>query len=62
MLGIINIKKTFGYAEKVALDFEKISPNAEPPICKILNSGKFKYDSNKRIEEGKNKELLFLKR
>ncbi|WP_341756967.1 MULTISPECIES: translation initiation factor IF-3 [unclassified Candidatus Tisiphia] len=58
MLGIVSIKKALEYAEKVALDLVEISPNAEPPVCKVLNFGKFKYDSKKRIQDSRKKQKV----
>ncbi|WP_425364160.1 translation initiation factor IF-3 [Candidatus Tisiphia endosymbiont of Hybos culiciformis] len=58
MLGIVSIKEALEYAEKVALDLVEISPNAEPPVCKVLNFGKFKYDSKKRVQDSRKKQKV----
>ncbi|MCC8371506.1 MAG: translation initiation factor IF-3 [Rickettsia endosymbiont of Pseudomimeciton antennatum] len=58
MLGIVNIKEALEYAEKVGLDLVEISPNAEPPVCKVLNFGKFKYDSKKRVQDSRKKQRV----
>ncbi|WP_425360055.1 translation initiation factor IF-3 [Candidatus Tisiphia endosymbiont of Ceraclea dissimilis] len=60
MLGIVSIREALEYAEKAALDLVEISPNAEPPVCKILNFGKFKYDSKKRIQDSRKKQRIIV--
>ncbi len=60
MLGIVNIKEALEYAGKVSLDLVEISPNAEPPVCKVLNFGKFKYDSKKRIQDSRKKQRIIV--
>lgn len=42
-------------ADEVGLDLVEISPNADPPVCKILDYGKFKYESQKRKAEQRKK-------
>ncbi len=60
MLGIVSIREALEYAEKAALDLVEISPNAEPPVCKILNFSKFKYDSKKRIQDSRKKQRIIV--
>ncbi len=43
-------------AEEVELDLVEISPNAEPPVCKILDYGKYKYELQKRRHEARKKQ------
>ena len=43
-------------AEEAGLDLVEISPNAEPPVCKIMDVGKFKYESQKREAEARKKQ------
>ena len=45
-------------AEEAGLDLVEISPNATPPVCKIMDFGKFKYDSQKREAEAKKKQKV----
>ena len=45
-------------AEEAGLDLVEISPNAEPPVCKILDNGKFKYESQKRKAEARKKQKV----
>lgn len=56
MHGIVNIREALDMAEKAGLDLVEISPNAEPPVCKILDFGKFKYESKKRLHEARKKQ------
>lgn len=60
MLGIVNIKEALERAEKAALDLVEVSPNVEPPVCKILDFGKFKYESKKRIHDSKKKQKIVI--
>ncbi len=56
MIGIVGIKEALEQAEKAGLDLVEISPNAEPPVCKILDFGKFKYETKKRLHDAKKKQ------
>lgn len=58
MHGIVGIKEALERAEKAGLDLVEISPNAEPPVCKILDFGKFKYESKKRVHDAKKKQKI----
>jgi translation initiation factor IF-3 len=56
MLGIVNRWKALEKAGAAGLDLVEISPNAEPPVCKILDYGKFRYENQKRRAEAKKKQ------
>lgn len=56
MLGIVSGKEAQRIAEERKLDVVKISPNANPPVCKILDYGKYKYELQKREKEAKKKQ------
>ena len=45
-------------AEEAGLDLVEISPNAEPPVCKIMDFGKFKYETQKREGEARKKQKI----
>ena len=45
-------------AEEVGLDLVEISPNANPPVCKIMDFGKFKYEQQKKAAEAKKKQKI----
>jgi len=58
MLGVMSVKDAIAVAEKVGLDLVEISPNAAPPVCKILDYGKFKYEQQKKAHEAKKKQKI----
>ncbi len=60
MLGIVHIREALERAEKANLDLVEISPNAEPPVCKILDFGKYKYESKKRVHDAKKKQKIIV--
>ena len=47
-LGILNTNEAISIAKEKGLDLIEISPNAKPPVCKIIDMGKFKYDAQKK--------------
>ena len=56
MLGIVSLSKALDLAKSANLDLVEISPNAEPPVCKILDFNRFKYELKKRQQESKKKQ------
>ncbi len=52
-LGIMSSQEALALAEEQELDLVEISPNAEPPVCKIMNYGKFKYEQTRKMKEAK---------
>ena len=52
-LGIMSAKEALAIAEEQELDLVKISPNAVPPVCKLMDYGKFKFEQTKREKEAK---------
>ncbi len=61
-LGIMSSKQANDLAEKEGLDLVKISPNAVPPVCKIMDYGKYVFDKAKREkEQRKNQKIVELK-
>lgn len=62
MLGIMPSSQALRLAEEANLDLVKISPNAVPPVCKIMNYGKFKFENAKKEKENrKNQKMVELK-
>ena len=57
-LGIMSAKQALELATAQELDLVKISPNAVPPVCKIMDYGKYKYESAKREKESKKKQRV----
>lgn len=53
MVGIITSEEALAMAEEQELDLVKISPNAVPPVCKIMDYGKFRFDQLKKEKEAK---------
>lgn len=54
-VGVVHVREAQEMADQVGLDLVEISPNAEPPVCKILDYGKFKYEAQKRKAEQRKK-------
>ena len=52
-LGILNLQEAISKAREENLDLIEISPNARPPVCKIMDMGKYKYDQQKKINKAK---------
>jgi translation initiation factor IF-3 len=51
--GVMNPGDAVKLAEEVGLDLVEVSPNVEPPVCKILDYGKFKYETQKKAAEAR---------
>ena len=57
-LGILPIKKAIDIAKQEGLDLIEISPNANPPVCKIMDIGKYKYDMQKKANKAKKNQRI----
>jgi translation initiation factor IF-3 len=57
-LGVMQIKKAIQMAKDEGLDLIEISPNANPPVCKIMDMGKYKYDLQKKANQAKKKQKI----
>lgn len=57
-VGIVSIQDALARAEAAELDLVEISPNAEPPVCRIMNYGKFIYEKEKAAKEQKKKQKI----
>ena len=55
-LGIISINEAVSRAKNEGLDLIEIAPNAKPPVCKIMDMGKYKYDQQKKANKAKKKQ------
>jgi len=55
-LGVLPTKEAIHLAEQEGLDLIEISPNAKPPVCKIIDIGKYKYDLQKKANKAKKKQ------
>ena len=58
-LGILPLKKAIDTAKQEGLDLIEISPNANPPVCKIMDMGKYKYDMQKKANKAKKNQKYF---
>jgi len=56
MLGVMSAREALTKAEEAGLDLVEISPNADPPVCKILDYGKYRYQMQKKKAEAKKKQ------
>ena len=57
-LGILNTNEAITTAKNLGLDLIEIAPNAKPPVCKIMDMGKFKYDAQKKANLAKKKQKI----
>jgi len=56
----MELKKAREVAENKGLDLVEISPDAKPPVCKILDFGKYRFEQSKKIKESKKKQNVIL--
>ena len=59
-IGILNTNEAISMAKEQGLDLIEIAPNAQPPVCKIIDMGKFKYDAQKKANVAKKKQKIVL--
>jgi len=59
-LGILNTNEAISMAKEQGLDLIEISPNVKPPVCKIIDMGKFKYDAQKKANVSRKKQKIVL--
>ena len=57
-LGIVSSREALKIAEEAELDLVKISPNANPPVCKIMNYGKYLFELSKKAKEAKKNQKI----
>ncbi len=57
-LGIVSTNEAISMAKNQGLDLIEIAPNAKPPVCKIMDMGKFKYDAQKKANLAKKKQKI----
>ena len=58
MVGIVELAQALQAAEEAGLDLVEISPNSDPPVCKVLDHGKFKYEEQKKKNLARKKQKL----
>lgn len=57
-VGVVTAQEAMSLADEAGLDLVEISPNADPPVCKILDYGKYKYEAQKKKNEAKKKQKI----
>lgn len=58
MIGVVTTREALRQAGEAGLDLVEISPNADPPVCKILDYGKYKYEQQKKASEARKKQKV----
>ncbi len=58
MKGVMTVREGIALAEEAGLDLVEVSPNADPPVCKILDHGKYKYELQKKAAEARKKQKV----
>jgi len=56
MKGVVSLSDAIELAEESGLDLVEVSPNADPPVCKILDYGKYKYEQQKKANQARKKQ------
>ena len=56
MAGVMSVDEAVKIAEEAGLDLVEVSPNASPPVCKVLDYGKYKYEQQKKAAEARKKQ------
>ncbi|MBU0480284.1 MAG: translation initiation factor IF-3 [Proteobacteria bacterium] len=57
-VGVISIEAALKLADEAGLDLVEVSPDAEPPVCRIMDYGKFRYEQSKKQQEAKKKQTV----
>ena len=58
MIGVVPIRDALRAAQEVELDLVEVSPNADPPVCKVLDYGKYKYEAQKKKNEARKRQKI----
>lgn len=58
MIGVVNLAEALSKAEQIGMDLVEISPMAKPPVCKILDYGKYKYEAQKKAHDARKKQKI----
>ena len=56
MVGVVSVEEALEMAHEAGFDLVEVSPNADPPVCKILDYGKYKYGEQKKAAEARKKQ------
>jgi translation initiation factor IF-3 len=58
-LGIVSVREALDAARDEGLDLVEVAPNSDPPVCRIMDYGKFKYEASKKVQEARKKSKAF---
>ena len=54
-LGILSLEDALNEAKGVGLDLVEVAPNSDPPVCRVMDYGKFRYEASKKVQEARKK-------
>lgn len=54
--GVVSLDEAMGMAKSASLDLVEIVPNAKPPVCRIMDHGKFRFEENKKLQQSRKKQ------
>lgn len=57
-LGIVPVREALGIAQEKGLDLVEVAPSAQPPVCRLMDYGKYKFEQNKREKEARKKQKI----
>lgn len=57
-IGIMSLSEALALAEREGLDLVEVSPDASPPVCRIMDYGKFRYQQNKKLQDAKKSQTV----
>lgn len=57
-VGVVSVEQALSNAAEAGLDLVEVAPNAEPPVCRVMDYGKYKYQLAKKAQEGKKRQSL----
>ena len=58
MIGVVSVREALEMAQEAGFDLVEVSPGADPPVCKILDFGKYKYEAQKKKNEARKKQKI----
>ena len=58
VVGVVGIEEALAMAEEAGLDLVEVAPNSSPPVCKLLDYGKFKYEAQKKANAARKKQKV----
>ncbi|PKN04621.1 MAG: translation initiation factor IF-3, partial [Deltaproteobacteria bacterium HGW-Deltaproteobacteria-9] len=57
-LGVISLEEALGHAERAGMDLVEVSANANPPVCKIMDYGKYRYKQSKKLQDARKSQTV----